>query len=57
MKVTGVQPGIFWGRTDFLKQGHFDKHFMCDIQKKGSVGKNVRVFLQDTLKTAFQMRI
>ena len=31
MKVTGAQPGIFGGRTNFLKYGHFNKHFICDI--------------------------
>ena len=44
LKVTGAQPGIFRGRTGFLEQKHFDKHFMHDIQKKGSVGKNFLVF-------------
>ena len=44
LKVTGAQPEIFQGRTDLLEQKHFDKHFMHDIQKKGSVGKNVLVF-------------
>ena len=28
----------------FLRIGALDKHFMCEIQKKGSAGKNVRVF-------------
>ena len=44
LKVTGAQPRTFWGRTGFLELGHFDKHFMHDIQKKGSEGKNVLVF-------------
>ena len=44
LKVTGAQPGIFQGRTGFLEQKHFDKHFMHDIQKKGSVGKTFPVF-------------
>ena len=30
---------------------------MHDIQKKGSAGKNFLFFLQDILKTAFEMRI
>ena len=47
----------FWGRTDFLESGHFYKHFMCDIQMKGSTGKTFVLLLQDTLKAAFQMRI
>ena len=38
-KVTGIQPGIFLGRTGFLEQKHFDKHFMHNIQKKCSTGK------------------
>ena len=44
LKVTGAQPEIFWDRTGFLEQKHFDKHFMHDIQKKGTAGENVLVF-------------
>ena len=45
LKVTGGQPEIFQGRTGFLEQKHLDKHFMHDIQKKGSsAGKNFLVF-------------
>ena len=44
LKVTGAQPEIFQGRTGFLEQKHFDKHFMHDIQKKGSAGKNFLAF-------------
>ena len=44
LKVTGTQPGIFPGRTGFLKQKHFDNHFMHDIQKKDSAGKTFLVF-------------
>ena len=40
LKVTGRQPGIFPGRTGFFKNKHFDKHFIHDIQKKGSAGKD-----------------
>ena len=39
MRVIGAQ-----GRTGFWEKGQFDKHFMHDIQKKGSTGKNFRVF-------------
>ena len=50
LKVTGAQPEIFLGRAGFLEQKHFDKHFMNDIQKKGSAGKNFLVFfLQDII--------
>ena len=56
LKVTGAQPGIFRGQN-FSEQGNFDKHFMHEIQKKGSAGKNFLVFLQDILKYAFKMRI
>ena len=49
MRVTEAQD-----RRSFLEQGPFDKHFMYDIQKKGSAGEKFRGFLQDTLKTAFQ---
>ena len=31
-------------RVTTRKQGHFDKHVMHDIQKKGSTGKNFRIF-------------
>ena len=44
LKVTGAQPEIFQGRTGFLEQKHFDKHFMHDIQKKGSAGKKCLAF-------------
>ena len=58
LKVRDAQPEIFQGRTDFLEQKHFDKHFMHDIQKKGSAGENFLLFfLQGILKTAFQVRI
>ena len=36
MIVIGVQ-----GRTGSLEQVHFDKHFMYDVQKKGSTGKKL----------------
>ena len=39
MTVAGAQ-----NRTGFLEKGPFDKHFMYDIQKRGSPGKNFRVF-------------
>ena len=58
LKVTGAQPEIFRGRTGFLEQKHFDKRFMHDIQKKRAPqGKIFLFFLQDILKTAFQVRI
>ena len=44
LKVTGPQPEILWGRTGFLEQKYFDKHFMHDIQRKGSAGENALVF-------------
>ena len=56
LEITDAQLGIFWGRTSFLGQKHFDKHFMHDIQKKAPQGK-ILFFLQDILKTAFQVRI
>ena len=55
MRGTDAQPGNFRDRSGFLEYGHFDKHFMYDIQKKH--GKIFLFLLQDTLKTAFQMRI
>ena len=53
--LKGAQPEIFRDRAGFLEQKHFDKHFMHDIQKKGFAEENF--FLQDILKTAFQVRI
>ena len=44
LKITSTQPGIFWGRTGFLEQKHFDKHFMHDVQKKGSAEENFLAF-------------
>ena len=44
LKVTCAQPGSFLDRTSFFEQGHFDKHFMDDIQMKGSAGKNFLFF-------------
>ena len=34
----------FSGQDKFLQQKHFDKHFMHDIQKKGSAGKILLIF-------------
>ena len=56
LEITGAQLGIFWGKTSFLGQKHFDKHLMHDIQKKAPQGK-ILFFLQDILKTTFQVRI
>ena len=47
----------FQGRAGSLEQKHFDKYFMHDIQKKGSAGKIFLFFVQDILKTVFQVRI
>ena len=44
LKVIGTQPGIFRGRTGFLEQKDFDKHFMHKIQKKSSSWKIFLVF-------------
>ena len=35
------------------KGGFFDKCFIFKLQKKGSAGKSLGFFLQDTLKTVF----
>ena len=45
LEVTGTQPGIFRGRTSFLEQKHFDKHFMHDIQKEGLHREKLSCFL------------
>ena len=60
MEVTGPQPAIFRGRTDFLDKGHFDRQFTCDraIYKRRAPQGKISVFLlQDTPKTAFQWGI
>ena len=57
LKTTGAQLEIFWDRTGFLKQKHFDKHLMHDTQKQGSAGENFLFFHQDILKTGFPVRI
>ena len=44
LKVTGAQPEIFRGKTGFLEQKHFDKHFMHEIRKNGSAGETFLVF-------------
>ena len=36
---TGAQPGIFQGRGYFVKLGHFEKHFLKKVRKKGPAGK------------------
>ena len=54
--LKGAQPEIFRDRAGFLEQKHFDKHFMHDIQKKGSTWGKFSC-LKDILKTAFQVRI
>ena len=52
-KVLGAQPEIFQGRGDFLKLGHFDKHFIKNTRKKAPQRKISEFFLLDTLKTTF----
>ena len=44
-------------RTGVLEKRHFYKHFMHDIQKKGSAGKHFSFFFQNTFQTTFQMKI
>ena len=46
MRVTGAQPGVFFGggRIGFLEKGHFDKHFIFDIKKKSPKVKNFHDF-------------
>ena len=41
---SGAQSEIFSGKGDFLELGHFDKHFVKQSRKKGTVGKNFSVF-------------
>ena len=49
-----TQPEIFQGRG-FVELGHFDKHFIKNTQTKDPAGKIFGVFLQDTIKTTFQI--
>ena len=35
----GVQPEIFQGRGNFVKLGHFDKHFVKSSRKERPAGK------------------
>ena len=53
--ITGAQPEMFQGRGGFVKLGHFDKHFVKNLIKKGPTGKISEFFLLDTLKTTFSM--
>ena len=50
---TGAQPEIFQGRGDFVKLGHFNKHFIKKSRKKTPQEKIFEFFLLDTLKTTF----
>ena len=47
---SGVQPEIFQGRGDFVKLGHFNKHFIKKSRKKAPKGKILEFFLLDVLK-------
>ena len=49
---TVVQAEIFQGRGAFVELGHFVKLFVKNT-KKGTTGKNLELFLLDTLKTTF----
>ena len=40
----GLYPGVFQIRGGFLKQGHFEKHFSYNKQKKGLMGENLFFF-------------
>ena len=50
MYVSDMQPEIFQGRRDFVKLGHFDKHFVKNLKKRPS-RENLEFFVLDTLKT------
>ena len=54
---SGTQRGIFRVRACFLEQRHFHKSFMYGIQKKSPAEKILMLFLHDTLKTVFYIRI
>ena len=50
---TDVQPGFFWGKGGFWKQGHF-QYVSCMACKRRIPQGKVLVFLfQDTLKNSF----
>ena len=42
--LPGAQPEIFQGREGFMKLGHFDKHFIKKVKKKGHAGNTFGVF-------------
>ena len=54
--AAGVQPEIFQGRGGFMELGHFNKLFIQYSRKKAPHGKILKLFLLDTLKTAFWLR-
>ena len=43
-------------RTGLLEKRHFYKHFMHDIQKKGSAGKHFSFFFKIPFKLHFQWK-
>ena len=53
MTVTGVQRGIYQGRTSFWEYGHSKKHLSMSCKSRAPPGKVFMFFLQDTLKTIF----
>ena len=40
----GTQSDFFQGRGGFGKLGHFDKHFVKNLRRKGPAGENFGVF-------------
>ena len=52
----GVQSEIFQGRVGFVELAHFSKHFVKNTRKKGPAGKNLELFLQNTVKTTFRIK-
>ena len=50
-----VQSKIFQSRRSFILLGHFDKHFVKSVRKKGPQGNNLVFLLLNTLQTTFWM--
>ena len=45
----------FQGRGGFVELGHFDRRFVKSTKKMAPQGKNLELFLLDSLKTTFRM--
>ena len=53
LKNPGAQTEIFQSRGGLVEFRHFNKPFFKNARKKATQGKNLDIFLLDTLKTKF----